>query len=504
MLRRALPVLLLWSLSSLGCDRRSANDEPSTPAVNEPQTAPLRISNAVPAAASAVAVVQAHSTWLDTLIGADPLGPPEAAEVAELRKALDDFLTRETGIALTNVTMSTMFLIEKGNGFAFAAIVEGAEANFKTPTASAHQGVDIHPVSESTLVAAKIGSDVVIGDVRAVRAAIDAYGEHTPRFADASEMGPKLLEMAGNASAGIAVDLSAVRQWTEGNGLPNLDRAFMTLGSAGLHAVVQGDPKAISETAKMLEQGLAVALGQADRLEAQATQQGQLAEGALAIVAHYYARRLAEHLTPKVDGGTMTLRLPIRSGDPALIAALLGITSAIAIPAMSKYKTRSKTSEARIQIAKMFDSASAYFIQEQLREDAEAALGALHQCPNNGDVSGEAGTTPPLVLNCNEGPGGRCVPTSSTTPGAGYYARDLWTKNPVWESLNFEQEQAHYFHYNFKYTNGTTGYGTCQFTAQAFADLDNDGVFSTYERAGSMNEHGVNAAAGLYIDREME
>jgi len=80
----------------------------------------------------------------------------------------------------------------------------------------------------------------------------------------------------------------------------------------------------------------------------------------------------------------------------------------------------------------------------------------------------------------------------------------LWTDNAVWSGLNFQMEQAHYFHYNFVASNLGTGYGECQFTSQAFGDLDNDTQFSTWERSGAADENGVNAAAGLYIDREVE
>ncbi len=74
----------------------------------------------------------------------------------------------------------------------------------------------------------------------------------------------------------------------------------------------------------------------------------------------------------------------------------------------------------------------------------------------------------------------------------------------MWNSLNFVQEQAHFFHYNFTAVNGVTGYGNCQFTSQAFADLDDDDIFSTFERSGAADVNGVNAAAGLYIDQEVE
>jgi hypothetical protein len=159
--------------------------------------------------------------------------------------------------------------------------------------------------------------------------------------------------------------------------------------------------------------------------------------------------------------------------------------------AFTKYMQRSKTSEARVQLAKMFDAASAYFNEEQVaRGSVDAAV--VHACPNDGRGEGETGITPPLSVDCSKG----CEPTT--------YGMQLWTDNPVWNGLNFQLEQRHYFHYNFKWKNTPGGFGACQFTAQAFGDLDGDGVYSTFERAGAADEMGVNAAAGLFVDREVE
>jgi type IV pilus assembly protein PilA len=131
---------------------------------------------------------------------------------------------------------------------------------------------------------------------------------------------------------------------------------------------------------------------------------------------------------------------------------------------------------------------------------------APHRCPHPSDspTGGEAGITPAITEDCNAGPGGRCVPAPGAG-GGGYYDMALWTDNPVWNGLNFQQEQGHYFHYNFIAVNDNTGFGTCQFTAQAFGDLDGDTtLFSTYERSGAADQNGVNGAAGLYIDQEVE
>lgn len=199
-----------------------------------------------------------------------------------------------------------------------------------------------------------------------------------------------------------------------------------------------------------------------------------------------------------------------------IVVAILGILAAIAIPALTKYMRRSKTSEARIQLAKLFDSTSAYFNEEHVERGGVSLLGAggtisaaaPHKCPEPTGAAGAGGTsgiTPDLGLDCNQGPGGHCVPAVGGS-GTAYYDMTEWNNNAVWNALNFQMEQAHFFHYQFTSVNGVggDGFGGCQFTAAAYADLDDDDVFSTYERAGAGDLNGVNAAAGLYIDQEVE
>lgn len=197
-----------------------------------------------------------------------------------------------------------------------------------------------------------------------------------------------------------------------------------------------------------------------------------------------------------------------------IVVAILGILAAIAIPALTKYMRRSKTSEARIQLAKLFDATSAYFNEEHVDRGAVGTISsggvisnaASHRCPHPPGTPGGGATpiTPLLSLDCNLGPGGHCVPATGGA-GAGYYDMTEWSGEPMWNSLNFQMEQAHYFHYYFISTNSNTGFGTCQFTAAAYGDLDGDfSLWSTYERAGAADQQGVNAAAGLYIDQEVE
>ena len=196
-----------------------------------------------------------------------------------------------------------------------------------------------------------------------------------------------------------------------------------------------------------------------------------------------------------------------------IVVAIIGILAAIAIPALSKYMRQAKTSEAKAAIAKIFDANVAYFQAPHssrgsvqiIGQGGQVQPGAPHRCPQMTDsaTASTTGTTPALTVQCADGPGGRCIP-SGAPAGVGYYPISVWGSN-TWNSLNFQQEQGHYFHYKFNYTNTSiTGHGECQFTAQAFADLNGDNIYSTFERSGAADENGVNAAIGLYSDKETE
>lgn len=194
-----------------------------------------------------------------------------------------------------------------------------------------------------------------------------------------------------------------------------------------------------------------------------------------------------------------------------IVVAILGILAAIAIPTLTLYMRRTKTSEANVNIAKLFDGTSAYFNSdrvdrgevEQIGAGGAVADGATHRCPHppNAPTGGEAGFTP--GVNCNDGPAGRCIPRVGGDTG-GYYSLEAWSGNHMWNALSFSMEQGHFFHYNYRSSNSNTGFGTCQFTAQAFADLDDDGEYSTFERSGAADQSGVNGSAGLYIHLVVE
>jgi prepilin-type N-terminal cleavage/methylation domain-containing protein len=195
-----------------------------------------------------------------------------------------------------------------------------------------------------------------------------------------------------------------------------------------------------------------------------------------------------------------------------IVVAIIGILAVLAIPALQKWIKKGKAAEAPLQIASIAKGAEGYFKSEHGERGATQFLSegglvqslAPHRCPHPLDQpeGGMTEITPPIDFNCNEGPGGKCIPGAG---GAGYYPLALWNDNPMWNDLQFMMEKGHYFHYNFISENSDLqGYGRCQFTVQAFADLDNDQIFSTYEQTGAGDIEGVNMAIALHSSNELE
>ena len=160
-----------------------------------------------------------------------------------------------------------------------------------------------------------------------------------------------------------------------------------------------------------------------------------------------------------------------------IVVAIIGILAAVAIPAFLRYIKRSKTTEATMNVRKLFDSSVSYY-------DSEHAT-------NTGDIIApqfptSQGVTPSLTSISNEK-----RDTSQTE----------WTAE-TWVSLNFSVSDPHY--YAYQYDSQGTRVGST-FTATSFGDLDYDTSYATFVRVGSVlpgNE--IRGGAGLYQQNELE
>lgn len=160
-----------------------------------------------------------------------------------------------------------------------------------------------------------------------------------------------------------------------------------------------------------------------------------------------------------------------------IVVAILGILAAVAIPAFLKYIKRSKTTEATMNVRKLYDSSVTYFAAEHTSAAGDIISA---QFPATAAALPATGTIGDVKV--------------TTAPGT-------WDAVGTWNALQFAVSDPSYFSYQYD-SAGTTN--AAKFTATAFGNLDGDAIFSTFTRVGSVVDMEVKGGAGLYIDKEIE
>ena len=160
-----------------------------------------------------------------------------------------------------------------------------------------------------------------------------------------------------------------------------------------------------------------------------------------------------------------------------IVVAILGILAAVAIPAMIKYLRRAKTSEAIDKLSYLDRGSSTYATGERV-------------------TRGLAGASTPPQFPITQ-------LRTPAVPPAGVKAIDAagaWD-TPTWSALDFAIADPHYFSYEYASGAGAPR----QFTARASGDLDGDAIFSTFERAGTLNaQNEMQGSPGIYMFAELE
>lgn len=164
-----------------------------------------------------------------------------------------------------------------------------------------------------------------------------------------------------------------------------------------------------------------------------------------------------------------------------IVVAIIGILAAVAIPAFMKYIRRSKTSEATMNLRKLFDSSTSYFSKEHA--DRQGVI-QERQFPF------PVALTPTDRGFCSDGQAEK-FPASKVD----------W-EPATWQALNFGLSDPHYYKYQYDST-GTDS--ASAFTARAIGDLNCDGIFSTFERVGTVdNSLNVQGGGGIFSENELE
>lgn len=163
-----------------------------------------------------------------------------------------------------------------------------------------------------------------------------------------------------------------------------------------------------------------------------------------------------------------------------IVVAIIGILAAVAIPAFMKYIRRSKTSEATMNLRKLFDSSIAYYNNEHTNR---AGSILSRQFPVTKDFT-------PAATACNGGESKKFAPNPA-----------LWA-DATWQSLNFAIDDP--WLYQYRYEAGGTGVDSF-FTAGAYGDLDCNNTISTFERSATVDaQNNINGGAGVYTKDELE
>ncbi len=176
-----------------------------------------------------------------------------------------------------------------------------------------------------------------------------------------------------------------------------------------------------------------------------------------------------------------------------IVVAILAILSVVAVPAFIKYMRKAKTSEAIDMLDKIYKGGADYYSTPRVSENLGSKLDC--QFPSTQGIT-------PVEGNCCESGG-----IDSNNDDRCDANPEVWSE-ATWSALKFQITEEHYFVYSF-YNNDETE-SAAQFTANAHADLDCDGTFSTFQRYGKGDPSATNgecsivSAAALFSQNETE
>ena len=162
----------------------------------------------------------------------------------------------------------------------------------------------------------------------------------------------------------------------------------------------------------------------------------------MAIVGAAYARSYAVKLKPRREGNRLSVSLDLGFGtagsaDAMGVVAVIGILSAVAVPAFMDYMKKSKKTEASLQLNKIAKNSKVVYAT-----DASFVVGTA--------------TARPTTMTA-------CKGVVDTT----------WAADAVWAALDFQVDEPNLFKY------GYVGAATSA-SANAVGDLDCDTTMITY------------------------
>jgi type IV pilus assembly protein PilA len=168
-----------------------------------------------------------------------------------------------------------------------------------------------------------------------------------------------------------------------------------------------------------------------------------------------------------------------------IVVAIIGILAAVAIPAFLNYMKKAKTSEATLNIDRIYEGAVSYFDSEHVGQGVTGTI--MQHCL-------------PLTTGY--------TPDTGLLSGEKFIASDHMAsfESDSWKALDYSVADNFYYAYNFT-GSGATGNTVTEgddFFAQASGDLDGDTTLSLFERAAQVVSGGIQGSSGVYKNDPLE
>lgn len=414
---------------------------------------------------------------------------PPNSDPDDIMDELSEASKKHWGVDITEAKRAWVWIAPIS--MAAAVVLEGVDGELKGDSTD-YEGADLVKMQEG-MSGAVVDGRLILGTPEGVKRQIKVFkGKMDPLSKNdkAYAVHVAALDEVGDGSfvvSGAVGDLADLLP-DEVKGLKGGAWALNPSGSMTAAVIAE------EATLKRLKQGYEDATKKAEDTIAQALEEaeddgpGVLVMGLL--IAKYKLKDAMEATELVVDGEVAKAEI---HGVGGFAAAYVGIAAAVAVPAFIKYMRRAKTAEAIDLLDRMYKGASVYYTTPHV----ERGTGKLLPC----QFPESQGLTPNVKdLGCCGGrhdkDGDKRCDVDPT----------LWT-TATWSALAFQLNDPHYFGYEFE----SKGTGPAAFfTARAHADLDCDGVLSTFERYGygdkkyGAGECSMKGSSAFYKNNETE
>jgi len=435
----------------------------------------------VPDGAQVVVTFDMSAFWAAALdhnfglvpVKADPKGARDAvARASRLTLGIDVTAVQQV-VVWASVDMSS--------GPQVGALLTGSVGDkLEGEKTGEHEGVALVKLANGPL-AAKVDAGLLMGTEDSIKAGIAvAKGKGTSLANGQGDAHKKMLKPLGSGAVTATVALGPLAALAPPP-VAGLEGGAAIIGTNGVIGIsVSGAAATLDGLMDQYDKGLKMARAALEKAVGK-----RRAEKNPALIGLVYAEQKWGDYTaaskPVREGDSIVSKANIGSGA-ALGVGAVGVLGAVAVPAFIKYMRRAKTTEAIDQLDKMYKGAAVYYTAPIVARDTGARIPCQF----------------PATVKPTPAPEGRvhpcCGPKDADNDDRCDADPNAWTAD-TWSALNFQVNDPHYFFYEFE-SNGKTG-SAAAFTAKAYADLDCDGTFSTFERYGYGDETSSNVECSM-------